>query len=153
RLAPLDVGDPVDARGRDAVHLDDHRLDLGRIHVLPAGLDQLLFRLAPDVVEPALVVEAPDVAGVVPAVAQRIRGHVRLAEVALEHDRPAHHDLAGRAGLHLAVVVVDEPHAANRDRPARGAGPVADAPDADEPGCLGLAETRPELRLRLVVQA
>src|SRR5438445_3490266 len=152
RLAPLDVGDPVDARGPDAVHLDDHRFDLGRIHVLAAGLDQLFFRLAPDVVEPAVLVEAPDVAGVMPAVAQGVGGHVRLAEVALEHARAAPDDLARRAGRHLAVVVVDEPQPAHRNRPAGGTGLVAHALDADEPGGPGLAEAGPELRLRLVVQ-
>src|SRR4030095_13821366 len=125
--APLDVGDAVDARGADAVHLDDHRLDLGRIDVLAAGLDQFLLRLAPNVVEPALVVEAAHVAGVVPAVAQGVRGHVRLAEIPLKDHGAAHHDLAGRAGRHLAVVVVDEPHPAHGNRPAGGDGRVAHA--------------------------
>src|SRR6058998_3387475 len=87
RFTPLDVGNPEDAHTTDAVHLHDHGLDLGGIHVLAAGLDQLFLRLAADVVEPAFVVEAAHVAGVMPAVAQGVRGHVRLAEVALEHHR------------------------------------------------------------------
>src|SRR2546427_1719027 len=152
-FAPLDVGHAVDAHGADAVHLDDDGLDLGGIHVLAAGLDQLLLRLAPDVVEPALVVEAADVAGVVPAVAQGVGGHVRLAEVALEHHRPTHQDLAGRADGHVAIVVVDQPHPTQGDGLAGGSGPVPHALDADEPAGLGLTEARPELGLGLCVQA
>ena len=113
------VGDAEHAGAGHAVHLHDDRLHLGRVHVLAAGLDELLLRLALDVVEVALGVEAADVARVVPAVAEGVRRHVGLGEVALEHERAAHHDLARRADRHLAVVVVDEPHcAAGTGRPA-----------------------------------
>src|SRR2546427_11108987 len=80
-FAPLDVGNAVHAHAADAVHLDDHRLHLGGIDVLAPGLDQFLLRLTLDVVEPAVIVEAAHVARVVPAVAQRVGGHLRLAEV------------------------------------------------------------------------
>src|SRR5439155_1608192 len=78
RLAPLGVGDAVHAHPVHARELHDHRLDLRRVDVLPAGLDQLLLRLALDVVEVAVGVEPPHVPGVVPAVAEGVGRHVRL---------------------------------------------------------------------------
>src|SRR5437867_5405297 len=152
-FAPLDVGNAVHAHAADAVHLDDHRLHLGGIDVLAPRLDQFLLRLTLDIVEPAVIVEAAHVPRVVPAVAQRVGGHLRLAEVTLEYHRPAHHDLPGRPHGHVTVVVVDQTHPAYRNGLAGGAGPVARALNADESAGLGLAEARPELSLRLCVQA
>src|SRR4030095_5801694 len=45
-LAPFGVGNTEHAGAADAVHLDDHRLDLGWIDVLAARLDQLPLKLA-----------------------------------------------------------------------------------------------------------
>src|SRR5438128_2974802 len=107
-LAPRGVGDTVHAHPAHAGELHDHRLDLRRVDVLPAGLDQLLLRLALDVVEVAVGVEPPHVPGVVPAVAKGVGRHVRLAEVALEDERAAHDDLPWCPDVHLAVVVIHE---------------------------------------------
>src|SRR3989449_9667655 len=63
-LAPPGVRDAVHAHPAHAGELHDHGLDLRRVDVLPAGLDQLFLRLALDVIEVAVGVEAPHVAGV-----------------------------------------------------------------------------------------
>src|SRR5881396_1995591 len=94
RVGPLEPGD---LRRHEVAHLRggvpaglhlDHRLNglappgvRDAVHVLPAGLDQLFLRLALDVIEVAVGVEAPHVPGVVPAVAEGVRRHIRLAEV------------------------------------------------------------------------
>src|SRR5204862_4316483 len=133
RLAPLGVGDAVHAHPAHARELHDHRLDLRRVDVLPAGLDQLLLRLALDVVEVAVGVEPPHAPGVVPAVAAGVARHVRLVEVALEHERAAHDDLPWCPDVHLAVVVIHELHVAHGHGLAGGAGLVPHALQGDEP--------------------
>ena len=59
-----------------------------------------------------------DVAGVVPAVAQRLRGRCGVAPIFEEHVRAAHGDLAGRAGRHLAARVIDDLRLADEARQA-----------------------------------
>src|SRR5205823_7308947 len=144
RLAPLRIRDAVHADPTHALHPHDDRLDFSRIDVLPAGLDQLLLGLALDVVEVAVRVEAPHVAGVVPAVAEGISRHVRLGEVALEHERTADGDLAGRAHGNLAVIVIHQLQPAQGRRPAGGAWSLRRALETDESARLRLPEARPE---------
>src|SRR5688572_827268 len=103
RLAPPGVRDSVHADPGHAGHLHDDGLDLGGVDVLASGLDQLLLGLPLDVVEVALVVEAPHVPRVVPPATERVGGDVGLGEVALEHERAPHHDLARRARREVAV--------------------------------------------------
>ncbi len=103
--------------------------------------------------EVAVGLEASHVAGVVPAVAEGVRGHVRLAEVALEDEGPAHHDLARGAGRDLTIVVVHDCHLRRGHRAAGGARLVGHALDGHEAARLGLAEAGPEPGAGLLVQA
>ena len=110
-----DGGDGLDpARVRDAEHgrlghrrvrVDD-LLDLARGDVLAAGLDHVL--LAVDDVEVALVVEDAEVAGVQPAVAERLGRLGGVVPVAEHRLRRAVHDLADLPGANRAAVVVDD---------------------------------------------
>src|SRR5213594_3829950 len=152
-LAPPGVRDAVHAHAAHAGELHDHGLDLRRVDVLPAGLDQLFLRLALDVIEVAVGVEAPHVPGVVPAVAEGVRRHIRLAEVALEHERATHDDLPRRPDGHLSIVIVHELHLADGHGLAGGAGLVPHALQGDEPAGFRLSEAGPELRPGLRVQA
>ena len=82
RLAPVRIGH---ADHRDFAHrrvLRHRLLDFAAVDVLAARDDHVL--LAVDEVQVALVVDVADVAGVHPAVAQRLRGRIRVVPVA-EH--------------------------------------------------------------------
>ncbi len=89
----------------------------------------------------------------VPAVAEGVGGDVGLPEVALEDERPAHHDLARGAGRDRTVVVVHDRHLRRRHRAAGGARLVGHTLDGHEAAGLGLAEAGPELGAGLLVQA
>ena len=67
-------------------------------------------------IDVALLVHAGAVAGVQPAVAQRLRGLLGLVPVAQHHVRAAHHDLADRAARHLLAVGIDDLHHDARSR-------------------------------------
>src|SRR6266540_5171486 len=91
-LAPLRVGQADDRDLADPRVRDERRLDLARRHRLAAGPDDVA-RPALDR-QVALVVEGAEVAGVVPAVAQRLGGRVGLVEVAVHEQLAADADLA-----------------------------------------------------------
>src|SRR5206468_10020558 len=80
------------ARIGDRGVLAEHRLDLRRADPEPLVLDELL--LAIDDENVTLVVSAPDVAGVEPAVADDVRRVLRLVPVAPHDLRSADADLA-----------------------------------------------------------
>jgi len=94
-LAPLEMRAPDDGRERHLGILVDQCLDLGRVDPLAARLDQILGAAGDD--EIALGVDARQVAGGEPAVG--IRGALLLAEVALDHGRPAHAQVPFHAAL------------------------------------------------------
>ena len=81
------------------------RFHLGREDAITGSLDHVLLALLDH--EVALVVYAPDVARVEPAVANRLRGRVRSPPVALHDHRAADHDLARFARLELGPAVVE----------------------------------------------
>ena len=91
-------------------------LDLGRIDVLAARDDHVLE--AVDDVEDADLVHVAEVAGVQPAIAQRLRGQLGLVPVAFHHQRPAHDDLAVLSWRQKAVLGVDDGQLAADQRPA-----------------------------------
>ena len=74
-LAPLRVGDADDRDLGDGRVRGEHRFDLGRRDRLAAGADHVAG--AADDRQVALVVERAEIAGVVPAVAQRLGGRRR----------------------------------------------------------------------------
>ncbi|MNP04893.1 hypothetical protein D3C76_968300 [compost metagenome] len=85
------------------------RLDRRRSDVLATGGDDQ-FLLAPGEPEVAFVVQSPQVAGAQPAIIREgLGGFVRLPEVALEHQRAAHQDLAvfAYAQLHAGQGAAD----------------------------------------------
>jgi hypothetical protein len=120
RLAPLRV--------RDAEHGDlDHvgmargdLLDVLRVHLHAARIDHVL--LAVDEVQEALLVRVAHVAGVQPAVPDRLRGEVRALAVAVHQERPAADDLADLAGRQVAPAFIHAAHLEVLRRHADGAG-------------------------------
>ena len=124
RFPPLRVGPRVDRCVRYRRMLEQHGLDLGRGHVLPAGDDRV--GLAPDDLEAPAVVERPEVTGVQPAVgAERPGRHDRAPDedliVRRELDldpgqRPA---VGGDLGARLGHAVASARRAPRRPGPAR----------------------------------
>ena len=110
-----------DARDAGLAHrrmLQQHRLDLGRVHVLAARDDQVVASV--EHLQAAVGVEAADVAGVQPAALERARRRLGIVQVALHHGRSAHQDLARRAGRRVAAVVDDPQLRALHGRIGRG---------------------------------
>ena len=103
--------------------------------------------------EVPVLVEAADIAGMVPSTTEGVLVYLGLVEVPLEDGRTAGEDLAGGSGRNVAVVVVDHPHPAYRARDSRRARPVAEALQRHPSRGLGLAETTPEIGAGLRVQA
>ena len=83
-------GTPTTAISPTVGVLAQHVFDLGRRERFPASADEVA-RPAHDR-QVAVVVEGPDTAGVVPAVAERFGRCVRVVEVAVHEERAAHHD-------------------------------------------------------------
>src|SRR5690606_3215099 len=82
RLTPALVGG-TDHRARgDTGHPQNGVLHLRRVHVLPAGDDDVL--LAVHQIQQTALVESPDVPGVTPAVAQRRQGRGLIVPVPAE---------------------------------------------------------------------
>src|SRR6185437_638820 len=119
-LAVLVVGDAHDRGLPDRRVLVEHLLDLARVDVVAAADDQLL--LAVHDVEVAVLIDAAHVAGVQPAVDDRLGRRLRPLPVALHHVVAADDDLAHLALGHLVAVVVDHPHLHVLDRGADRAG-------------------------------
>ena len=96
--------------GQSAVaHEDPLHLEARDVLAAPSQV----VGLAVDEVEIAVLVDAADVAGVVPPVPAGLDGHVRPTPVALEHHvgpLGPKDDLAVSSGGHLVVVVVEDPH-------------------------------------------
>ena len=121
-------GTPMTPTSATAGMLGEHLLDLGRVDVEARHDDEVLGPV--DEVQVAVVVGHGDVAGAQPAVGgQHPRGRLGVVEVALEHVRALHPDLAGVADEHVVAVVVDEAHLdavehlADRSEPDRAARP------------------------------
>ena len=100
--------------------LVEHLLDLARIDVVTAADDHVL--LAVDDEEVAVLVDLAHVAGVQPAVADRLGGRVLALPVALHHVVAPDHDLADLALRDLVAVVVDDLHLDALDRSPDRAG-------------------------------
>ena len=92
-LAPLRIGHADDRDLGDRRVLAEHLLDLGRRDRLAAGADHVA-RPADDR-EVAVVVDRAEIAGVVPAVAERVGGRLGRVEVAVHEERAAQAHLAG----------------------------------------------------------
>ena len=93
RLAPALVGHADDRGLGDRGMREEHVLDDAGIHVLAAGDDHVLDAVLDEQV--AVVIDAPDVAGVQPSVGERLRGLVRALPIAAHQLRAAREDLAG----------------------------------------------------------
>src|SRR4051812_15336277 len=78
-----------------------HLLDLARIDVVAADDDHVLLAVAD--VEIAVGVDLADVAGIEPAVAQRLGGLLRPVAIALHDLRPARADFAELDDLDLGL--------------------------------------------------
>ena len=124
-LLPFRIGAADHGGFGDAGMRDQHALDLGRIDVLAARDDHVLLAVVDE--EMPVGVARADVAGMIPAVAQRLGGRRRVAPVLEEHVRPAHHDLAGDAGRDLAAGVVDDARLAHEAGQAGRAGALVAA--------------------------
>ena len=124
-LAGLLVGPSDDRRLGDGRVRDEHRLELGRRHLVALVLDELLD--AVDEHDVAVLVGAADVAGVQPAVVvDGGGGRLGVVEVAAHDLRPAHAHLALLAGAELfAGGDVDDPALGVGHRRADRAEPVA----------------------------
>src|SRR5438309_3362744 len=104
-LAAVGIGDPDDpylGDGRVAVHQGLH---LGGEDAVARGLDHVLLALVD--CEVPLRVHVADVARVEPAAAERLRGRVGTAPVALHHHRAADDDLARGAHRQLGDTVLE----------------------------------------------
>src|SRR5574337_205708 len=131
------------ADDRAVEHLGMRRervLDLDRVNVHPAGDDHVL--LAVDQRDAAVGVDAREVAGVEPPVAQRLGGRLGFVPVPL-HDRLAAQDhFADLARGDVAPVVVDDADFGVHDRPAVGAGAVEDVVGAEHHAAGAAAASR-----------
>ena len=126
RLAPLLVRGADHADLGDRGVLGDDVLDLAREHVEAAGDDHVLGPV--DDVPEAVLVLTGHVAGVHPAVAERLGGLVRELPVAAAQQRAGHADLAGlalRTGLPsssssaVRIIADGRPHEDSRCRRRR----------------------------------
>ena len=124
-LLPFRIGAADHGAFGDVRMRDQHALDLGRIDVLAAGNDHVLLAVVDE--EMPVGVARADVAGMIPAVAQRLGGRRRVAPVFEEHVRPAHHDFARDAGRDLVAVVVDHARLADEAGQAGRAGALVAA--------------------------
>jgi hypothetical protein len=98
--------------------LDRQILDVRGVDVVAAADDQVF--LAPDDLQIALGVEAPEVAGEKPAArVERILGGALVVEVAERQQRAARADLAELAGFRFDVRDFPGPTAAFRSRGTR----------------------------------
>src|ERR687898_2217256 len=98
---------------------EDHALDVGRVHVVPAADDEVL--LASDEVEEPVVVEVAEVAAAQPAVTRPgARGGVGVLVVLALTTGQARQELAHLVGCALVVVVVDDLDLHRRHRLAHG---------------------------------
>ena len=115
-------------------------LDLGRIDVLAAGDQHVLG--AVDDRDEAVGVDRGDVAGVQPAVDDRLGGRLGPVPVAEHHVGPRHQDLAVLARIAVGAVLADDAHVGVEERPAgrSGAGERVGAGDQTR-GSAGLGES------------
>ncbi len=82
------------------------RFDFRGVNVFAPADDHVLKPIHE--IEIVLRIESPDVAGMEPAVAKRVRVLIRQAQVARRNVRPAHHDFAHVADRQFPVHVVDD---------------------------------------------
>ena len=119
-LAEALVGQPEHGcLGHPVVGVDG-RLDLRAIDVLAAAQHHVLGPV--DDEDEAVVVDAGDVAGVEPAVLDRLRRRLGSVEVALHHDRAAHAQLADDVGAgcqHVALGTDEASVEGGHDRSTR----------------------------------
>src|SRR5262245_56010741 len=105
----------------------DRLLDLSRIDVLAARLDQLLRGGAAGVEQIALGLEAAHVAGVMPTIAERHLVVLLATPIAAEHHGAAHNDFTDLAGPDRLIQIVDDRDHVERRRPPRRARLLAPA--------------------------
>src|SRR5690606_20599439 len=118
-LPPVLVGDADDDDVADRRVLQQRVLDLGRVDVDAAGDDEVGAAVAH--VEPAVLVEVPEVAGRVEVAAHGGRGLLRVP-VVLETGLPARVDQAGLPRRQLRAVRVEDLDLDAVDRAPHGAG-------------------------------
>ena len=80
------------------------RFDLGRVDVLAAGDDHVLYAVDHE----TFLVHVARVAGAQPAVNDGSFGLLGLAPVAQHHARPARDDFAGLAARHFLHLLIDD---------------------------------------------
>ena len=103
------MGDADDADLDDGRVVGEDVFDLGGVDVEARHDDQVLG--AVDEVQPTVVVDRRQVAGVQPAVGvEHPCRRLRLAVVALEHVGAVDPDLTRVADEHVVTVVADQPH-------------------------------------------
>ena len=120
-LAAVRVRHADDRARVDGRVLEEHLLDLGRVHVEARHDDEVLH--AVDEEEVPVVVDHGDVARAQPTVGgERARGCLGIVPVTGEHVRTLHPDLAGVADEDVVAVGVDEAHLHAGERQADRAG-------------------------------
>src|SRR5205823_1193222 len=118
-LAAHGIGDADHGGLLDRRVTEQHLLYLAREDLEARDVDHVLH--AVDDEEIAVGVAVADVAGMKPAVADRLRGGRGVAEIALHDVGPFDHDLAALAAGDLPALEVDDLHLDVLDRRADGA--------------------------------
>src|SRR5271166_1440232 len=109
RLFAVDRVRPADDRGfGDLRPLVDHRFDLAGVDVLPAADDHVLRPV--DQHQVTVLIEAPDVPGVQPAIDDRVGGLLGPVQIAAHHVGALDQNLAGLAVGYRSPGGVDEPN-------------------------------------------
>ncbi len=121
RLAPLFVWDADDSGVLDFRMAVKGLLDLTRIDVFAAGNDD--FLLAVDDEQKAVVVAPADIAGLQPAVVERIEGGGRIVPITAQQARRVGDDFALNTGRANLAVIVDNLDRGRRRRDAGGRQP------------------------------
>ena len=106
RLPPKAVGD---AHHTDLLHRfmpHDDLLDLGRIDVLPTGLDQISF--AVDICHRAIRLAAEQIAGVKPSAGENFLIGLGVVQIAAHDTRPPHDAFARLTHGHVIHRVIDD---------------------------------------------
>ena len=105
-LAPLRIGRPDDGDLRDSLQRRDDLFDLDGIDVLGSADDHVLPAAGDP--EKAVGVGHGEVAGMPPSAPPRGRGLIGTVPVAPAHERAPYDQFADGAGLHLALVLIDD---------------------------------------------
>src|SRR5262245_4531180 len=107
RLTPFLVRHADDRHLENSGVCADNFLDLTRVDVCTTGDDHVLLAIRD--VQVAIFVKMTHVAGMEPAVAERLRGRVGVVPVTLHHEVATYDDLPRRSRRNITVHVVDHP--------------------------------------------